>query len=444
MTRLNNKITKFNFFKGHPSPYLLPTKEVLEAANTSFQKVIDNPSFYDDVDNRHPLTYGTDPGNLEVRSAIAKWNDRNFKLNTPTNPDCINLTGGASYGIMNILTQATSPHNNYTKQAFLVTPTYFLINGSFIDAGFGGKLTGVEEFANGDIDLEFLESKIKYFNSLDKSTDEEKLAKLSIIKDTTRVEKKIYEYVLYITPNFSNPKGGILSDDCKIKLVNLARKYDILIIADDVYDLLDYSRPYNEIPNYHKRLVYVDRETMKDQENGYGNTISNGTFSKLIGPGLRVGWQESVNPKLANILAAGGAHRSGGSPSQANTVIVGELLQSGSLDKIISNLRKVYSERAKTMIESIKEYLPQGTEISGGEGGYFFWITLPKGYDCRKICQECDNRGVVLANGDHFEVIGDSRNWGDSSVRISISVLNNDEIKNGVKIWGEVCKDLYP
>ncbi|GME89529.1 unnamed protein product [[Candida] boidinii] len=183
---------------------------------------------------------------------------------------------------------------------------------------------------------------------------------------------------------------------------------------------------------------------MKDQENGYGNTISNGTFSKLIGPGLRVGWQESVNPKLANILAAGGAHRSGGSPSQANTVIVGELLQSGSLDKIISNLRKVYSERAKTMIESIKEYLPQGTEISGGEGGYFFWITLPKGYDCRKICQECDNRGVVLANGDHFEVIGDSRNWGDSSVRISISVLNNDEIKNGVKIWGEVCKDLYP
>lgn len=435
----HQKLAAFNFFKGHPSTELLPSEEILKASQkvlTTFNKTM---AYYDGRDNTHPLNYGPDLGNKEVRQLIAEWNVRNFNLKSEVDADCINLTNGASFGLMNILLQCTSPYNDITKRIFLISPTYFLINAVFIDGGFSGKLSGIKEFSNGDIDIAALESQLKEIEA--KTPSKNPITKEDILEtyDPNRPLKKIYNYVLYVVPTFSNPKGGTLTDETKLKLIQLARKYNMLIICDDVYDLLDFNSDKKD-HQYHKRMVYIDRETLPEGEE-FGNVISNATFSKLLGPGLRCGWQETVTPRLANLLASGGGNLSGGTPGHLNTVIIGELLKSQEIDNIIRNLNAVYGKRAKVLKEAVKEFLPVGTKISAVDGGYFSWVTLPEGYDIRKITQECsDKYGVILAPGDNFEVTGDPKGWGQDSVRVSISHMDEDDIREGIRLWGEVCR----
>ncbi|KAH3661494.1 hypothetical protein OGAPHI_006341 [Ogataea philodendri] len=428
---------KYNFFRGHPSAELLPAKQVLDATHTVYERVILDENHYDDVLNRHPLQYGCDLGNLEVRTAIADWNTRQFGLKVPSDPRCINMTNGASYGIMNILAQTTSPHNGLTRRAFLVTPTYFLINTTFIDAGFGGKLSGIEELEDGQIDLDEFARQLEYYDSLEeiRSPTEEDL---KAIQHPKKLPKKIYRYVLYVTPTFSNPRGGTLTAETRYKLVELARKHDMLIICDDVYDLLDYTVPSTETPKLVPRIVYCDKETLTDP-NSPGNTVSNATFSKLVGPGLRVGWQETVSPTLTKLIDQGGAHISGGSPAHTNSVIIGELIVSGEMDKIVTGLREAYTERSKALHEAVEKYMPKGTVVSGGDGGYFVWVTLPEEYDCRLSCEKAAEQGLLLANGDHFEVVGDSRGWGSRAARLSLSFLSQEAIVEGIKLWGQIC-----
>lgn len=434
----HQKIAAFNFFKGHPSTELLPTEAILEASKSVLTTFNNSMAHYDGRDNTHPLNYGPDLGNLEVRSLISKWNDRVFQLKNPTNPDCINLTNGASFGLMNALQQCTYPFDDVTKQIFIVSPTYFLINSVFIDGGYAKKLTAINELDDGELDIDTLENKLEEFELKSPSKKDITAEDIWRVQDPTKKTKKIYNYVMYVVPTFSNPKGGSLSLETKMRLIAIARKYNMLIICDDVYDLLDFNLPEKGgVPN--KRMVYLDRETLPEGER-YGNVISNATFSKLLGPGLRTGWQETATPNLALALSAGGANMSGGTPGHLNTVIIGELLKTGKVDYIVYTLNKEYKKRATTLKDAVYKYLPKGTKISATEGGYFSWVTLPDKYDNQKIAKECLERGVVLATGDNFEVAFDPQGWGKHGVRVSISHLECSQIQTGIRIWGDICR----
>lgn len=415
-----------NFFKGHPTRELLPAKVIAE----SYKRVLldSNYLFYDtDPLNQHPLQYGTDPGNLEIRKTVAQWVDRKFGIQG-SDPDCINLTAGASYGVGNILASVTSPE--ITQRAFIVTPTYFLINSSFLDVGFEGKMTAIEETPNGEytIDVEHLEKAlIKYSQGLEPVHDD-----INIKIDPVRGKRKFYRFVMYLVPTFSNPGGLTYSLQTRYKLLELARKYDMLLISDDVYEFLDYTDAKNPIARFNQ----LDKATVTSS---YGNTISNATFSKIIAPGLRVGWQESATPKLVQQLAVTGSNRSGGTPNQLSTFVVADLINSGEIDKIIESFKKVYSERVRVLKESIAKYLPADTKVYGGEGGYFVWVVTPNA-NAYETVTELAKHGVVLAGGENFEVSGDTRSWGQHCVRLSISYLTKEEIEKGVKLWGEFLK----
>ncbi|CAI5760815.1 unnamed protein product [Candida verbasci] len=320
----------------------------------------------------------------------------NTKFDYISKPDEINLTSGASYGIANILSSVTS---SITKQVFVVTPTYFLINNVFQD--FNLKTTAIDETKDG-IDLVLLEDNLKKYK-----IDE------SIVPDSRR-ERKLYNFILYMVPTFSNPGGITYSIETRKKLVTLARKYDMLIICDDVYEFLDYTNS-KPLP----RLNHLDNSV------DYGNTISNASFSKIIAPGLRVGWQQTT-PKLAKQLSITGANKSGGTPNQLSTFVVQELIKSGKLDEIINKFIKVYSERSETFKACIKKYIPNA-EVYGGDGGYFFWIKT--NVDNDKVHALLKNK-VSLAKGDNFEVTGDTRDYSNSN-RLSISYLSSVEIEQG-------------
>lgn len=412
-----------NFFKGHPTRELLPVQEIAE----SYKRVLlgtDYLSYDTDANNQHPLQYGTDPGNLDVRKVVTEW--VNFKFgNLVSDPDCINMTAGASYGVGNILASVTSPE--ITQRVFVVTPTYFLINSCFVDVGLGGKLTAIEETHNGkySIDLEYLEQELKkYSEDLEPVHDN-----INIEPDPVRGSRKYYRFVMYLVPTFSNPGGLTYTLETRQKLVEMARKYDMLVISDDVYEFLDYtdSKP---LP----RLNQLDKAAVSSK---YGNTISNATFSKIIAPGLRVGWQETATPELVHQLSITGSNRSGGTPNQLSTLVVADLIKTGTIDTIIRKFQSVYKERVRVLKESIAKYLPDDTEVYGGDGGYFVWVVTPSA-NCFDVVAKLAERKVVLAGGEHFEVTGDERNWGEHCVRLSISYLTRKEIEMGVRLWGEV------
>ncbi|SCV06241.1 LANO_0H25202g1_1 [Lachancea nothofagi CBS 11611] len=432
-----------NFFAGYASHHILPREEIVKA--TAELLLPETRYFDNDSNDKHPLVYGSNRGAAWVRDTIADFSNRVFRLpeerKMATRPEFLNLTSGASYGALNILLQTTLPHNNYTRQAFIVTPTYFLINDTFVDAGFAGKTTAVSEI-DGNLDLEFLEERMKHFDSIN-SCDSEDASSLKMITNVGGY-KKIYRYVIYIVPTYANPTGSVYSEQNRVALLELARKYDMLILSDDVYDLLTYDSKDEDCsipkpPQY--RFPHLDRETLPEG-NEYGNTISNCTFSKIVAPGLRTGYQESVNEKLTFQLSSGGANVSGGTPSQLNSMIIATMIKSGIVDEIIAKLIKIFRERSEVLSQSIEKYLPKGTICPRCIGGYFTWCTLPPGYDSSEIVEIAKLEGLVLADGSLFEVKGDEKNWGKQCVRLCISFATSEEIKEGMRIWGQACK-LY-
>lgn len=470
--------TTINFFKGHPTNSLLPTEAVLRATQSLLTRVRPEDDCDDD---RHPLTYGSDPGARCVRARLAEWSATAFKetayaqhhlvenagfeaAGEPVDPDSINLTNGASYGAMNALLQLTLPHrgggaptaHNVTRRAFIVSPTYFLINSVFLDAGFAGKLTAVRQDAHtGDLDFDFLEQQLEHYSQEPQpaaNTESEG----TVVEDASRpAPRKVFQFVIYLVPTFSNPTGCTLSLAGRLRLLALARKYDMLILCDDVYDLLDFDKEGTARDPLPPRIVTLDRWTLppcqQPAAQALGNTISNLTFSKLLGPGLRVGWQETPTPALAQQhLAAGGAVRSGGTPAHFATMVVGELLALGLADRTVAQLCTVYAARAAALRAAAARHLPAGARVYGAAGGYFAWLELPltreyeaAGLTAARVAAECRARaGVVLAPGGEFEVTGQSLGWGRNCFRLSVSYLTEAEIEEGVQRVGRVLSEL--
>jgi DNA-binding transcriptional MocR family regulator len=210
-----------------------------------------------------------------------------------------------------------------------------------------------------------------------------------------------------------------------------------------VYELLDY-RHINEGDNSPLPPILVTFDRLSAESDNYGNVISNCTFSKYLGPGFRVGWQETVGSKLAAQLCSGGAVRSGGTPAQMNTMIAAELIKNGDIDKVIANVCAVLADRSKAMQENIVSYLPEGTIVEGGNGGYFLWVTLPDKYNVEEITQKCAQRNVILAPEKNFQVADKSLNFvkvKQHSFRVSISFHEKNEYIQGLKVWAQVCKE---
>lgn len=278
-----------NLQLGWPSPRLFANNEILDGA----QEVLTSES-----ETAAALIYGPHIGHPPLRKSVASW------LSTVYSRDVdyggLAITNGASGNLSNVLQKFTDPL--YTRRILMIEPTYFLACPIFEDNGFQGKLRGIPEGQCG-LDIEFLHRTLEASEL--EATEAARLSGCSDVPTvkTGKAYPKIFKYIIYIVPTFSNPSGKTLPLQIRKDLVYLARQFDALIISDDVYDFLHWSEDPTVQDSQvvvQQRLVDIDRDM--EGHSQWGNTLSNGSFSKIIGPGIRVGWADCA-PAFATELA---------------------------------------------------------------------------------------------------------------------------------------------
>ncbi|RYO96836.1 hypothetical protein DL765_011409 [Monosporascus sp. GIB2] len=443
---------QINLMRGWPAHSLLPA----EALRAAAQKALSDPAVY-----QPGLEYGPDQGYQPLREALARWlsafysgaggadtssgsdGNGNGKYSHAPDADRIVITGGASQSLACLLQSFTDPA--LTRRVWMLAPCYFLACPIFADAGFAGRMRAVPEDAEG-VDLGFLERELR---AVDAEAEAEKDGERKGFKDPGPY-RKIYRHVIYCVPSFANPSGKTMSLARREGLVKLAREFDALVICDDVYDQLQWpvASPDDAAPTTTDefparltkallpRLIDIDLflgpsphdPSPSSPAHSFGHVVSNGSFSKLSGPGVRTGWTES-SAALARGASQTGSTRSGGAPSQLAATVLAELLSSGALDAHVARtLRPAYRRRHALLLAAVREHLagPLGARVSeavrvpspsvsGGDllvyGGYFLWISLPEGGGAppaRAVAERClAEENLVVGAGPRFEVHGD-------------------------------------
>ncbi|KAJ5991466.1 Pyridoxal phosphate-dependent transferase major region subdomain 1 [Penicillium canescens] len=204
--------------------------------------------------------------------------------------------------------------------------------------------------------------------------------------------------------------------------------------------------------NHPPRIVDVDRELDGGPLDQFGNTVSNGSFSKLIGPGCRVGWAEGTEDFVYGLSQAGST-RSGGAPSQLMSTFINELLEDHFLPGYIADaLIPLGRKRHRLLASAIKRYLgPLGVsftpdpETSPVVGGYYIWVQLPVTVNATRVCHYAlEEQNLVLGNGEVFAVPGRDSLGRDLHRRLRLCFMWEDEerLVEGVERLGAVIENL--
>lgn len=371
--QINSPAGFIDLGRGDPDHSLLP----LEALHLSAE------SFFATGDRRS-LQYGTEQGDGYFRRDLAGFLSRAYGL--PVDPASFFITSGVSSALDLICTLYTRPGD----VIFVEEPTYFLALRIFQDHGL--KVVPIPIDPDG-LCLEGLEANINRY-----------LPKL-----------------IYIIPTFQNPSGCTLAHQRREKLVELTRQRNVLILADEVYQLLAYTQtPPSPFAAYAGQEQHV---------------ISLNSFSKILAPGLRLGWLQA-SPAIIQHLVVCGLLDSGGGMNPFTSALVRNLVASGGLEENIRKLCSEYASRLDAMGTALNRYLP-AAEWSRPQGGFFWWIRLP-GLDTTELRRAAENFQVGLRQGSLFS----SQLGLQDYFRLSFSFYDAIQIEEGVRRLGECLQNL--
>jgi len=222
---------------------------------------------------------------------------------------------------------------------------------------------------------------------------------------------------IYSVPSFQNPAGVTLSAERRERLVGLAREHEILVVEDNPYGLLRYD-------GEPQRPLYA--------LDGGDYVIYVGTFSKILSPGIRVGWVVAPPPVLEKIGL--GKQASDLCTSTLTQYFVREYFAEGSWRSYIDSLIEIYRFRRDTMLDALTSHFPSQAEWTTPEGGLFVWATLPEFIDTTDLLAKALRENVAFVPGRAAYVDG----RGASSMRLNFSGSNEDEIREGIRRIGDV------
>ncbi len=227
--------------------------------------------------------------------------------------------------------------------------------------------------------------------------------------------------LVYTMPSCHNPAGVTMSYERRKHLLELAESYDLLVIEDDPYSYIAF-KPIGAPP----------LKSMDDS----GRVIYVSTFSKILSPGLRLGWVAASKQLISKLEVAKQAvdlHT-----STLSQYIAAEALKRGIVDEIIEKAKRVYEAKCKAMLNALETYMPEGVRWTKPVGGLFVWSWLPKGISSRRLLEVALRKGVAFVPGDAFYPCG----GGENTMRLNYSFPSIEEIWEGVKRLGDAVKEL--
>jgi 2-aminoadipate transaminase len=222
---------------------------------------------------------------------------------------------------------------------------------------------------------------------------------------------------IYTVPSFQNPGGVTLSLERRARLVELARLHEILVVEDSPYGLLRYSG--EALPPLY-------------QLDGGDFVIYLGTFSKILSPGIRLGWVVAPPPVLEKVVLGKGATDL--CTSTLTQFFVRQYFSEGGWKSYVEDLVDLYRGRRDTMLEALAEHFPAEATWTEPEGGLFIWATLPEYIDTGDLLAKALRNDVAFVPGQAAYV--DER--GKNSMRLNFSGVNDAEIREGIKRIGRV------
>ena len=348
---------------GEPNQSVFPLELLRRAAEDRFAQ--GDPSF---------LQYGVEQGDGYFRLALAQFLSRGH--GHPANPENIFVTAGISSALDLLCTLFTQAGDTI----FVEETTYFVAPRIFAD---------------------------HHLNIIPIAMDENGLI-VEALEENLRIHQPKF---LYTIPTHHNPTGRTLTEARRARLIELAQQFNFLIIADEVYQLLTYTgiapKPF---------ATRIENERV----------ISLGSFSKILAPGLRLGWIQA-HDKVIKRLVTSGLLDSGGGMNPFTSAIVRGVIEAGDLEKNIGSLRLRYQSQLSAMDEALRLHLPE-IVYQVPTGGYFLWLRLPENIKAVELRPRAKSLGVDFRQGNLFSSTGTTQNY----IRLCFAHYDEAHIEQGI------------
>jgi 2-aminoadipate transaminase len=224
---------------------------------------------------------------------------------------------------------------------------------------------------------------------------------------------------IYTIPNFHNPGGVTMSLERRRELVRIAAEREILILEDNPYGLLRYEG--DPLPT----LFSLEREFV----------IYASTFSKILSPGVRLGWAVAPAPVMAKMTV--GKQASDLCSSSISQYFVSAYFDSGPWEDYVRSLIDLYRLRRDVMLDALAENFPREATWTHPQGGLFIWATLPDYIDTTDLLARALEENVAFVPGRAAYLDG----RGGSELRLNFSGVSEDDIREGVRRIGEVVRE---
>ncbi len=246
---------------------------------------------------------------------------------------------------------------------------------------------------------------------------------LECVLDRLAAENRRPKFI-YTIPNFQNPGGVTMSLERRRRLVQIARERELLILEDNPYGLLRYEG--QALPTlYSLDAANADRDGKSDF------VIYLGTFSKILSPGIRLGWAVAPRPVLEKLnLGKQGADLCS---SPVTQLFVAAYFQEHDWRGYIDELRALYRRRRDTMLGALDEHFGDRAQWTTPQGGLFIWATLGEDVDTTNLLARAQDVAFVPGRAAYMD---GSR--GSSSMRLNFAGLPEDAIREGIRRIGEL------
>lgn len=360
---------------GNPAPDAFPAKEIAEISA--------------DLLSRRPvdaLQYGLTEGYAPLRDYLKKYMKDKYGIGSEN--DRLIITSGAQQ----VMDLAAKSLCNEGDVVICEAPSFIGSLNSF--RSYNARLVGVPVELDG-INTEILEEKLK-------------------------TEKNVR--FIYVIPNFQNPSGVTMSLEKRKKVYSLAKKYGVMILEDN---------PYGEL-RYFGENVPAIKSLDTD-----GIVMYAGSFSKVISPGMRVGWCVAPNPVIQKMVVC-----KQGQDVHTNMwsqIVIHEYVTKYDFEEHLNYLRELYRKKARFMMDLLDEHLAPYITYDKIDGGLFIMCKLPDNINMLDFCKEAVKRKVCVVPGNAFLT---DENEECHTFRVNFSTPTDQQLEKGVKILGELIKEL--